>query len=640
VESFAITGLGAVSALGDGVPALATALAEGRDGITEMARFDLSPLHPIRLAGWLRARWERGERASAEAWAVEAAREAWADAGAPAIAPERVAVVLGSTEADQKELPAAARAVREALGARGPSFAISTACSSSADAIAAALELLDAGDADVVVAGGVEALLDAMFAGFAALGVLSAEKCAPFGEDAGTTLGEGAGFLVIERQGARPGQRVRASLLGAGLSSDAYHETSPDPRGEGIARAMTACLADAGVAPGEVGYVNAHATGTAANDGAEWRGVQRALGARAGAIPVSGSKGFFGHAQGAAGVLEAIATIVCMEQGLVPPSLRVGAGRKDGPPDPVAGERPRAAEVDVALSTNAAFGGANVVLALGRGPRVRRERAPRDVFVRALAWVGTNEGHPRDEGAWADALGELDLRASDPAGRMVTAASVRALRAAGLRVRGALRDRAGISGGLRRPSPASAMELGASLERGLARASAPAFARIVAHAPFALASRILALRGPFSAVVTDESAGLLALARGARWVSDGRAEVLVAAAFEERAPDTTHAEGAAAAALATESAAGALRVAGIAIEGPGRVVEASARALARAGLDVDAVVRVEASTAADRSLGALAAALEIAPASALLSCDGPDLSLALVLVPHAPGEPT
>ncbi len=633
-----VTGLGAVSAFGDGIAALTEGIFAGRDGLTPMERFDVSPLHPIRLAGWARHRLASDDEASAERWAIEAAREAWRDAGAPVVGPARVAVVLGSTEGDRACLAELSRSVRRALGAAGPSFTISTACSSSADALGAAMELLDEGEADVVIAGGAETLVPEMFAGFAALGVLSGEKCAPFGEIAGTTLGEGAGVMIVERAGLRDGQRAHAFLLGHGLSSDAYHETSPDPRGEGIARAMSACLLDAGLAAADVHYVNAHATGTEANDLAEWRGVQRALGASASTIAISGSKGHLGHAQGAAGVLEAISTIVCMERGAVPPSLRVGGGRRGGPPDPVDAPVPRETQVDVALATSAAFGGANAVIAIGARPRTLSSRATRDVFIAGSARIGHERGAPRDDTTWRADCAELDLRASDPSCRMVAAACARSLRDADLKIRGALRDRAGIVGGIVRPSPSSIAELEASLLRGMDKASAPAFARIVAHAPFATASRLLSLRGPLSALVTDDGAGLLAFVRAARLVRDGRADVMLAAAVDERSPASDEQEGASS--LVLSSAPSAVRVAGTAIASPGHVEDAVSHALRAAGRALGSestLVRVTSPPGCEPSLDALAGAVALVrdgERAVLVSLDGRDVSLAVVLVAH------
>ncbi|HEY8430243.1 MAG TPA: beta-ketoacyl synthase N-terminal-like domain-containing protein, partial [Sandaracinaceae bacterium] len=200
-----VTGMGAMSALGAGVGAIVGAMREGRDGISKLTRIDVRALAPLDLAGWLREPWERGEPADLAAWTRAAAREAWEDAGGAALGerPERIAIVAGTTLGEKGEIHCVADAAAEAIGARGPRWTVSTACASSANAIGLARDLLLAGDADVVLAGGAEKLIAEVFAGFAALGVLAADKCAPFGEGLGTTLGEGAGFVVLEREGER-----------------------------------------------------------------------------------------------------------------------------------------------------------------------------------------------------------------------------------------------------------------------------------------------------------------------------------------------------------------------------------------------------------------------------------------------------
>lgn len=583
-----VTGLGAVSALGTGVDAITQAMIEGRDGIREMTRFDVSPLHPVRFAGWLHEPWARDEPASLDAWARAAAREAWNDAGldGAGIAPERIAVVSGTTLGEEGALARSADAVAEEIGARGPRWTISTACASSANAIGLARDLIESGDADVAIAGGAEKLVIQIVAGFAALGVLGAHKCAPFGEDVGTTLGEGAGFVVLERAGAR-NVRVRAQLLGYALSSDGWHETSPDPRGEGVARATTWCLRDAGIEADRVDYVNAHATGTAANDDAEWRGIVKALGARAKAIPVSASKGYLGHAQGAAGVLETIATITCMERGLVPPSARVGRGRQHGPTDTV-GETGCAREgtIDVALSNSAAFGGANAVVAVSRSAHERRARPSRLVSIEGVGSFRTGQGAARDEAALARACGDVDLRTTDPSSRMAIACAMGALADAGVRVRGEARERTGLFGGTGGPPRASVEEFRKSLERGIDRASAPAFARTVAHAPLGAVSVALGARGPATTVVGDGVAGLLAIAYAARWLATrDDADRIVAGGLDERAHESLDAEGGA---FVVVSAGGTgPRVIGVATSGSHE--DAITRALAQAGVERSAV---------------------------------------------------
>jgi len=149
---------------------------------------------------------------------------------------------------------------------------------------------------------------------------------------------------------------------------------------------MRAAIDDAGLTPEAVGYVNAHGTGTQANDIAEWRGLRAAFGPGAETLPVSATKTYLGHAQGAAGVLEIIATILCIKRGLVPPTLRHARPRPWSPPDPVAGTRPRPLEVDHAACTSSAFGGANAVVMVGRNARALPARERRLVYVLGSGW--------------------------------------------------------------------------------------------------------------------------------------------------------------------------------------------------------------------------------------------------------------
>jgi len=558
--------MGAVSALGPDVSALRDAVLAGRGGLSPMTRLDLRSLSPIHLAGEVRI-----EPLDARAWALRAAREACADAGLdPSVG--RVGVIVGTTDGEGA-IDAIAVALQDALALAGPALTISTACSSSTNAIGLACTLLERGELDMVLAGGAERLLIEMFAGFAALGVLSTEPCAPFGETVGTTLGEGAGFLVLERAGERA-RRPHGYVLGHALSSDAFHETSPEPRGEGTARAIRACLSDARLTPGDVEYVNAHATGTAANDDAEWRGIQKALGPHALSIPVNGSKGLLGHAQGACGVLEAITTLVCMTAGRLPPSVRIGKGRRQGPPHLALGPAAPSSAARIALTNNAAFGGANAVLAIGLDPHAREARARRTVRIAGLGIAPSRE---------VVSSSEHDLRQSDPAARMLLSATEAALADAGLRVRGALRDRVGIFAGASQVSPFTVSELRDSIEaHGLARASAPAFARAVLHAPTGAASRFLGLRGPTTTLVADGVAGVLALAEaGALLAERDDADWMCAGAWDERDGSDQRGEGAACVVLSAEPGPGLVLVATAIARQPD---EAVALAVARAAL--------------------------------------------------------
>ena len=269
-------------------------------------------------------------------------------------------------------------------GLRGPSFAVSSACASGAHAIGSALRMLQAGEADAVVAGGSEAGLTPLArAAFGALDALSqAGVSRPF--DArrdGFVMGEGAAVMVLEREGAARarGARVLGVVKGYGASSDAHHLTAPREDGQGQAAAMRAALADAGVAVEEIDYVNAHGTSTPLNDRAETHAIKLALGEHALRIPVSSTKSAVGHLLGAAGAVEAVATLLALRDGIAPPTLGLYQPEDGLDLDYVPGAaRPiravRGADRDgagrdggrplLALSNSFGFGGHNAVLCL------------------------------------------------------------------------------------------------------------------------------------------------------------------------------------------------------------------------------------------------------------------------------------
>ena len=402
MTAVAITGLGALTPLGPDVEALRTGLLEGRSGVRLLEEPEFAEL-PARLAATvdLDGRLERVEARTldrVQQVALVAAREAWADAGAPDVEPERLAVVVGSgiggalTILDQDRVlrekgarrvsphlvpmlmpngPAATVGLE--LGARAGVHCPVSACASGAEALAVALELLRSGRADVVVAGGAEACVHPLpLAGFAQMRALSTRHDEPEaasrpydkGRD-GFVLGEGAGILVLETEAhaAARGATVRARLAGAGLASDAHHVTAPDPSGAGAARSITAALRDAGVGPDEVGHVNAHATSTPLGDLAEARALVSALGSHR--PPVTAPKSCTGHLLGAAGAVEAIAAVLALQSGIVP-AIRNLDDPDDGAEVDAVRTVNREHPHEVALSTSFGFGGHDVSLVLTR----------------------------------------------------------------------------------------------------------------------------------------------------------------------------------------------------------------------------------------------------------------------------------
>jgi len=390
-----VTGIGAVSAMGAGVEALRRGLWEGRAGFCELTVFDPAR-HRTKLAGevekWCLAPFSR-RLSRSDRFACAVAAEAVARAAFDP--PPETAVFFGSSTGGMLEserffnnLRSGRRAslgsvasqenhgpgdaVARRLRTRGPVETIASACSASAMALAAALDCLRSGEAEVAIAGGADALCQLTYAGFNALRAVDEAPCRPFRADrAGLSIGEGAAALVLETEDhlrARGLLRAdrRVELAGAGATCDAHHMTAPDPDGTGAAAAIERALADAGIGPDEIDFVNAHGTGTPLNDAAEAAALRRVFGARAAQLPVTSTKGAVGHLLGACGALEAVVTVLCLEAESVHPTP--GGGRPDpalgldvvlGAPRPVPGHR-------CALSTNFAFGGANAALVFRR----------------------------------------------------------------------------------------------------------------------------------------------------------------------------------------------------------------------------------------------------------------------------------
>ncbi len=390
----AVTGIGVVSALGPDAKSFEAGLRAGRSGIRPLTLFDTAgfrarlaaqapdPTPPVDDARLATA--SRPDR-----FGLQAAFEAVAAAGLDAHALADAAVIFGtgtggltSTEAFVKagdgdaslliaHQPASVTdLVARHLGVHGPRTTIMTACSSSATAIGYAADRIRLGHVDVALAGGAEGLTRLTYAGFGCLRATAPgdEPCRPFdAERKGLTLGEGAAVLVLEdfdRARAR-GATILAVVAGWGITADAHHMTAPHPEGEGAARAMRMALDDARLSADAIGYINAHGTGTPHNDAAETLAIKSVLGARAPSVPVSSIKSMVGHTLGAAGAIEAAASVLSLARGFLPPTVNLRT------PDPAFGldyvpGAAREIEVAAILSNSFAFGGNNTVLAFSR----------------------------------------------------------------------------------------------------------------------------------------------------------------------------------------------------------------------------------------------------------------------------------
>jgi 3-oxoacyl-[acyl-carrier-protein] synthase II len=404
-----VTGLGAVTPIGNDVARYWEGLSTGRNGVAGITLFDASR-HACRFAaevkgfdpaGWLEPkeakRWDRFCQ-----FGVVATRQAVADSGLTIddTNRHRVGVSIGSGVGGLLMMETQAHVLADrgpdrvspfcvpmmipnmatglaaiALGARGPSSAVATACAAGSNAIGDAFRTIQLGLADAMVCGGAESAITPLgVAGFASAKALSfrnddaATASRPFDLDRnGFVIGEGAGVLVLESldHARARGARILAEVVGYGTTCDAHHITAPSPGGTGGAEAMRLALVDARLEPEAVDYVNAHGTSTQANDSNETAAIKTALGEHARRIPVSSTKSMTGHLLGGSGGIEAVASVLAIGHNLVPPTINYTT------PDPacdldVVPNQAREHVVNVVLSNSFGFGGHNVCLAFRR----------------------------------------------------------------------------------------------------------------------------------------------------------------------------------------------------------------------------------------------------------------------------------
>lgn len=507
----AVRGMGAISAAGVGVAALAQLARENGSAIRAIARFNTTAfaVHKAALVpGFDQPPLVRHLDGRAQAIALEFARIALRETleNLPSYS-GITALVFGSNLEDR---PAALDELAATLGlefgVNGPCYAVNTACASGTSAIGHALELLNRGDAGRVLVGGVDVITPPVLAGFSALGAVS-ESAHPFSTPFGLALGEGAAFMLLE-----PAQSDDSTcVLGYGLAGDAFHETRPAPDGRGVQSAVRAALSHAGLSPQAIEYVNAHGTGTEANDAPEWLGIQAAL--QGLAPPTSSAKGMIGHAQGAAGALEVVLTLACRAQGFLPPTVGFGEARLGAPPDavPVA----RAGRATTFLSCSSAFGGINAAVVVGPARPVFRPRNP--VFLAGTGVWAPPPGHntPRTPAAH-DLPRWVDPTSLTTPHRWLCAAIHRALSQAGIRLDRATCARTGLVLGIRHALDTDGQALGEHLDKhGLAGVSAGTFVRALCVMPAGTAAAAFGLLGPLDVVVAGGASGGVALVHAA-----------------------------------------------------------------------------------------------------------------------------
>jgi 3-oxoacyl-[acyl-carrier-protein] synthase II len=404
-----LTGLGALTPVGNTTEEFWSALTQGKSGIGPITKFDATG-YPTRIAGEIR-NFDEGKYIDkkearrldpylkyALATSVMAVEDAALDPGK--VDGTRFGVCIGSgiggittliegedvrrTKGADRVSPfvvpmliinMASGLVSMRFGAKGPNSSVVTACATGNHAIGDAFKIIERGDADVMIAGGAEAMIVPLtIAGFCSMKAMSTrndepEKASrPFdaGRD-GFVCGEGAGLVVLEalEHAVRRDARIYAEIVGYGMTGDAHHMTAPDPEGDGATRAMQLALADGGVDPGAVGYVNAHGTSTPYNDKFETIALKRVFGDHVRRLAVSSTKSMTGHLLGAAGGIEAIATTLALHHGLLPPTINYETPDPDCDLDYVPNHA-RKVDVEYALSNAFGFGGTNATLAFRR----------------------------------------------------------------------------------------------------------------------------------------------------------------------------------------------------------------------------------------------------------------------------------
>ena len=401
-----VTGVGAVTPIGNTAEEFWASLMQGTSGIGPITRFDTKG-YPTRIAGELKGfeslkyidKKDDRKLDPFVKYAIACAVMAVDDAGLvlSQVDKTRFGVLVGSgiggitTLLDTHDvlnakgpdrvspffipmliINMASGLISMRFGAKGPNSSVVTACATGNHAIGDAMKIIQRGDADIMIAGGAEAMIIPLtIAGFCQMKAMStrndepAKASRPFDANRdGFVCGEGGGLLILEslQHALRRDARIYAELIGYGMTGDAHHMTAPDPEGDGAARAMSAALHDAGVPVTAVNYINAHGTSTPYNDKFETLAIKRVFGEHAKKLAVSSTKSMTGHLLGAAGGVEAIATVLAMHYGILPPTINYETPDPDCDLDYVPNQA-RKQEVEVALSNAFGFGGTNAILA-------------------------------------------------------------------------------------------------------------------------------------------------------------------------------------------------------------------------------------------------------------------------------------
>ncbi|MEQ3550184.1 beta-ketoacyl-[acyl-carrier-protein] synthase family protein [Pseudonocardia nematodicida] len=570
-----VTGLGVICAAGRDPGEFWERLTAGESGITAIADERFAAFE-ARYAGQVPEEWITDQLPEADTGlertarlALVAARQALGQAGldGDSVEGDRFGLVLGKCQATTdasgayEAIHTTGDVVAGRFGMLGPRILVSTACAAGGNAVGLAKDKILTGEADVVLAGGVDPLQFGTYAGFAGLQALATNPCRPYSHSDGLNLGEGAAFLVIEpldRVLERGGTPL-AEVAGYGLSADAYHATAPDPTGRGGVSAMRRALADAGLGAEHIDYVNGHGTGTPANDSMERKVMRTVFGERAATVPTSSIKSFIGHTLGAAGAVEAVASVLALTTDTAPPTIgftdeTVEAATLDYVPNTA-----RPMPMQTVVSNNYAFGGNNAALVL-RSPGESVDYTEgtagtgmpqRDVVVTGLGPV-TGVGTGIAEVAEAITAGQGSAGAPELGGRtyaprslwrhmntlskMAIAASRLAWEDAGLKLSRSDSDNVGL---IFATAAGSVEASGGFDESVLANPNKPAvlsFSNVVLNATGGAVCQTLGLRGPTTTICNGGASASIALDCAVETIRAGKAEVVVVVAADDTAP--------------------------------------------------------------------------------------------------------
>jgi 3-oxoacyl-[acyl-carrier-protein] synthase II len=596
-----VTGIGLFSPIGEDAATVTAALRAGQHGLAPVSRFDarhfrtslFGEIKSFQAADWLTP----AELVEYEdvylRYAIAAARRALDDAGLGTVPGEirrHIALVLGtcngglaSAEAEyawkhgrssrpfdevmnlQAQLFGFGKALASALKLGGETWVVTTACSSTTVALGLAQTLINRGYYDTVLVGGADALCVANVSGFDAIKATSTTRMSPFSVPPGLNIGEAACFWVVEdlEKAILRQAKCRGRLVGHATTSDAYHPTTPDPRGHGVARTLANALADSGLKLADLGCINAHGSGTEANDRAESKGIAKFIGELP--VPVVSTKSFFGHCMGVTGILEATSQLLAMNENFIPPTLNFSAPRPGCTLDYVPNVA-REQKYEAFISANYAFGGNNAAVAITKWDAVvpvRKKKNGRVVItgVGAVTSLGLGVAATLDQlrrgavGIWpvthfpltgqaARRVGQvaefsaaavdrrLDFSVLNPISKFAVAAGRLALENAGLKITPANGEDVGVVMGVCN-GPSEMGHMDSVFSSGNFAANIPSFSNITSNSTAGWVSTLLYLKGVNASLSGGPHAGLQSLAYAFDALAEQRARVILAGAADE-----------------------------------------------------------------------------------------------------------